>query len=177
MVNATTITRANIPMVSIQVPTVGRPGWDAFPAGSATRAFLFDATSDECGYASFQLPHAYKLGTAISAHVHWAPTNTDTGNVVWQIDYTVANIGGTFGASQQLYIQQAGSGVAYKQQKANFTSIACAACGISSVFIATLCRDADGTNATDDYNADAVLVGFDLHIQLDTLGSREQGTK
>ena len=155
----------------------GGPGFGAFPAGSTAYAYLFDATSDECMYGSFQLSHTYKEGTPLSCHIHWAPLTTDVTSVNWQIDYSLTPLGGTVGASAMLDISDAGDGTAHKHQTASFDPIACASCTISSLFLVRLCRDANGTNGTDDMGGDVAGLSFDCHYQTDSRGSRSESVK
>jgi hypothetical protein len=175
--HATVYDDLTVSPLAAKTPAADYPGFAEFPAGSQTFGYYFDAASDECVYFSLQLPHKYKEGTALHPHVHWAPTNTDTGDVVWQLDYTIKSMSGTYGASSQIYINDAGDGTALKHQVVSFSTISGSGLTISAIMFGKLCRDANGTNATDSYNADAVLLAFDLHIELDTLGSRSEGAK
>ena len=59
--------------------------------------YQFDNNTEEELFFAAQIPHAWKEGSNIYPHVHWYPTNTDTGNVIWGLEYTWANVNGTFG--------------------------------------------------------------------------------
>lgn len=159
------------------LPGSGYPGLAAFPSGSGTKAYYFDKSSDECVEGSIQLSHYYEPGSNLSCHIHWSPINTDTTSVTWQLTYTIAGIGETFGASTTIYSTDAADGVAYKHQMADFADIECATCTISSMLIALVCRDADGTGGTDDYNNDAVGISFDCHEHQNSIGSSEELAK
>lgn len=165
---------------SARIPSAGgTPGYAEFPAGSTTFAYFFDAGNDECLQFALQLPHTYKVGTDVSCHAHWTPTSTNAGSVCWQLSHTFQEIGGTFTGASTIRAEQAGGGVAYAHQVAEFPDIVDAGMGISGIMVATLCRDADdsGCTSNDTYDADAVLLAFDCHIQNDTPGSWAEFTK
>jgi hypothetical protein len=177
------------PAAKLRQPTAGSPGWGAFPAGSLTNAYHFDATSDECLEGALQLPHSMKVGTNLHTHTHWSPTNTNTGTVSWQLDYTMQEpglpnptngAGGTFGAAATLYsVGCAGAGTAYGHQTCEWPEIVDATLDVSAVMVYRVCRDADATagGGTDAYDADAVLLGIDAHIENDTPGSWTEWSK
>jgi hypothetical protein len=149
----------------------GGPGLAEFPAGSRAKAYLFDATSDECLYGSIQLSHSFSPGTSLFCHIHWAPITTDVTSVNWQIYYSLTPLLGTVGAATMLDISDAGDGTAHKFQTADFPEITCAACTISSIMLVELCRDANQTNGTDDMAGDVAAMSFDCHYKLNSIGS------
>lgn len=158
----------------------GGPGLGEFPAGSTAQAYLFDDSTDECVYWSMQLPHSYDVTpspTALKCHMHWSPITTSTNAVNWQIDYSVTGIDQVVGASAMLDISDAGDGVAYGHQVAEFADIACTNCTISSILLVRVCRDANGTNGTDSMAGDVAGLAFDCHIQIDSFGSATYSAK
>ena len=38
-------------------------------------------------FAKFHVPEDYESGTDMSLHIHWSPTDTNTGGVIWNIKY------------------------------------------------------------------------------------------
>jgi hypothetical protein len=87
---------------------------DAFnPAGSAAPAtidqtdypgtWLFSGSTENLMAAARQIPHAWKQGSTIRPHVHWAKTNTGAGEVRWEWRYTIANVGGDFPAYSEWF--------------------------------------------------------------------------
>lgn len=123
-----------------------------------------------------QMPHCWKVGSRIYPHVHWSPDTTDTGNCTWKLEYSWANINDAFGAPATITATQAGSGTAWKHQLATFE----AGAGIdgtgktlSSMIACRLYRDAP----TDTFTGDAFLLEFDIHFEIDTLGSRTETSK
>jgi hypothetical protein len=159
------------------VQAINPPGAASDPDRDSTDGtFLFDAGSTELLMGIAQMPHKWKEGTAIDPHVHWSPTNTNTGNVLWRFAYKIANIDGTFPALYtNIDILDAGSGTADTHQMAEFASVDMTGKTISAIIKWRLSRI--GGDGTDTYNADAKLLEFDIHFELDRPGSREELTK
>ncbi len=125
-------------------------------------------------YLTIQLPHRYKEGTDIEAHVHWSPTSTSTLNVKWNLDYHWKNIGAAFtGAATTISVTDPGNGVTGEHQVAAFPTITGSGQTISSMLVCRLYRDA--TN--DNYPQNAALLEFDIHFEVNTLGSRQEFIK
>jgi hypothetical protein len=60
-------------------------------------------TNEQSLYFTCQLPHSYKEGTNLFPHVHYVPNNTtNTGQVVWGLEYTWTNINGVFGPTNTI---------------------------------------------------------------------------
>lgn len=166
-VNATNIGAANDPNFA-QVLTNG--------AGSqGVYTYLFDASAEEELFFSVQLPHAWKEGTDIEPHVHWFPTNTNTGVVRWGLEYTWASVNGTFGNTTIIYVEDAADGTEYKHQLADFAAISASGQTLSSMLMCRIFRDA--TNGADTYNADCGLLEIDFHHRIDSLGSLSEYVK
>jgi hypothetical protein len=154
------------------------------PAGAAS-AMVFDTTNIgfTAGAAGTQviaiigqMPHSWKEGSDIYPHIHWEPTTTNTGNVLWRLEYKWTNIGDTEPAGfTTLDILDAGDGTALKHQIASFAAISGAGKTISSIITMKVSRI--GGDATDTYTGDALLKEFDIHFESDTLGSRSEFTK
>ena len=141
------------------------PGFEAFLG--TTKTYLFDKTGDEEVHFNCQLPHSYEEGTDIIPHVHWAPVDTDTGDVVWGLEYTWQNIDGTFPATTTIVIADDADGTAYKHQVATFAAISGTGKTISSILVCRLFRDV----SADDYNEDAAFLEVDFHFRKDSRGS------
>jgi len=148
------------------------PGFDVFL--DTTRAYAFSKSADEELFFAAQLPHSYKEGTDIEAHVHWAPKDTDTGDVLWRLEYTWTNRDGTFAATATLAgAAQAADGTAFKHQVAEIGEIDGTGKTISSMLVCRIFRDVSG----DDYDNDAFLLEVDFHFQMDTTGSVDEDDK
>jgi hypothetical protein len=156
---------------------VNAPSLLAFGASGGLLAYQFTGTGVTVNqvYFALQIPHSYKLGTNLCPHVHWTPTTTDAGNVVWQLEYAWQDLGAVFSPVTPIEIVDATSGVAWKHQLAEFPEISGAGAQLSSMLICRLFRDP--AHASDTYEHDAALLEFDIHFQANTLGSREEYVK
>jgi hypothetical protein len=137
-------------------------------------ALRFDAGTMNEAFLEAQLPHGWAEGTEIRPHVHWSPGNsTNTGSVVWKLEYTWANAvnppGNTWPASSTLTVTQAATGTAYAHQIADLGGIDGTGFRISSVLVCRLYRDA--SNAADTFTGGAFAISFDIHHQLESDGS------
>lgn len=139
--------------------------------------WAFDKTVEQELFGEKQFPHTYKEGTNFVPHIHWAPTDTDTGNVVWGMELLgPTNVGDTFPATTTMLTStSAADGTAMKHQIASFGERSGTNVAISAVSSARIFRDAG--NASDTYDNDAVLLYVDWHIQKDTRGSAQQFIK
>ena len=155
------------------------PDLVAFLGAGGLKVYAFDGgvTTEEVHF-TIQFPHTYKCETDIEPHVHWAPTTNDAGNVVWQLEYTWINIGGTFGAAATIASTPAAAGgTAWVHKYAEFAAIAGSGKGVnvSSMLVCRLFRDP--THGDDSYAHDAALLEFDCHFEIDTLGSKLETSK
>lgn len=133
-------------------------------------SLLFDAGGTETIVGMAQLPHGWDAGTGIRPHIHWSPTNTNTGNVYWRLEYEVMNINGTYTASLTTDNKlDAGDGTTEKHQVCGFTEIAMTDFTESCIMKWKVSRI--GGDGTDTYDADARLLEFDIHYKVNKLGS------
>lgn len=143
-------------------PSTEKPDYDYTNLG-----FLFDAGTEESVYIIAQMPHSWVAGGIIFPHVHWMPTSTNTGNVLWVMEYKWTNIS-EVDASSYSYPSTtvAASGTAYQHM---FTEIGTGIDGAgktsSSILSIRLYRAA--ANAADTYTGDALLKEFDIHYLFD----------
>jgi len=56
-----------------------------------TPVLLFSASSDEWVYYEWEVPENYYTGSNIKIRFYWAPTDGNTGDVVWGIEYMLMN--------------------------------------------------------------------------------------
>lgn len=142
--------------------------------GLMVNGFDGNATSEQV-FFTCQLPHSYKQGSDIEPHVHWGPVNANAGNVKWFLEYSWANIDGTFPAITTISIVDAASGTAWDHQVAPFSTITGTGKMISSMLVCRLYRNpGDGD---DTYGSDAGFLEFDFHFEKDTIGSRQEFIK
>lgn len=137
---------------------------------------LFSASTPMICAGQAQLPHSRKLLSPLVFHIHWAPTSTDTGNVLWRLSYMAADINGTFsGTLTNVDATQASSGVVGKHQIVSFAEVTGVGSLVSTMIMWKVTRVAN--DDTDTYTGDARLLEMDIHYQIDTVGSRLEHTK
>jgi hypothetical protein len=157
--------------------------WTSFLGNTYLDAFK--ASGTDALYFQAQLPHNYKEGTDIYAHIHWSPITAPTsGNngVYWDLEYTWANNGETFPATSTLSGYEVvpaltGDLVAKRHYitKIGTSGISGSGKAISSMIICRIARLGDNVN--DTYSGLAGALEVDFHYQVDTFGSREEYTK
>jgi hypothetical protein len=153
---------------------VNPPGLASDPTfDSINVGWLFDDSSTEVLFLVAQLPHSYKEGTNLHCHVHWEPTNTNTGNVLWRMSYRWRNNLKVAPSFADVDITVAANGTANKIQLDEFAEISNTDALISSMLDIKLQR----IGGSDTYNANARFKEFDIHFEINTLGSREEVVK
>ena len=170
--SATTWEDMRFPATAINPPgLVSDPDWDDTYGG-----WLFASGATEQLWVIGQMPHTYKEGSAIYPHLHWEPTNTNTGSVAWRIYYKWVNIGGTDAEpTDVLSDYDPGNGTAYMHQLSSLGSISGTGMGVSSMITIKLQRV--GGIGSDTYNADCLFKEFDIHYEIDSQGSRLESSK
>lgn len=141
-----------------------------------TGTLLFAAGSTEqiCGIA--QMPHSWHYETPVRPHIHWGPTTTGTGDVLWRLSYKYANVHGEFQATYRTIDSLAAAGgSATAHQLIGFGSINMTGMKLSTIILWTLQRI--GGDASDTYAADARLIEVDFHYQINSVGSGQEFVK
>jgi hypothetical protein len=139
-------------------------------------AYKFNGTADNSLYFEIQMTHSWKEGTTIYPHVHWASNGTSTGAVIWGLDYEWKNINETFsGTTANISTSIAAVGIQKNQQITNIgaSGITESDKKISSIILCRLYRAGN----TDANNDDCFLLSFDIHYEVNTIGSRGIITK
>lgn len=130
----------------------------------------------QSAHFSVQFSHMMKESPAyIYPHVHWSPVNANAGNVKWFLEYTWANVNGTFAEPVTLPIVQASDQVAWKHQIVSFAPIVGTGKTISSILMCRLYRNS--ADDEDTYGSNAVILQCDFHYLLDSLGSEQELSK
>lgn len=163
--------------------TAINPAGAANPAGIDTDNgwFLFDSAATETISVIVQLPHRWKVGSTLYPHVHWHKTTAAAGNVRWQLEYKWAGIGDVMDASftpltvDTPIAATPDTNTAQKHLISSWTGISAAGKGISSILVCRISRVGGATE--DTYGADAALLQFDIHYEIDSLGSELEFTK
>ena len=162
------------------------PTFTLFKSNSSQGVWIwgFSNSTEQEVYFTVQIPHKYKVGSDLKPHVHWttfdgnsAPTRT---NVVWGLEYTVVKIGGTFGNTTTITGNSVIAGIPTisgtgQHLITSLGTISGTNFEISTVLVCRLFRKV--ADANDTYNNLTGLLGFDIHYEIDTEGSREEYVK
>jgi hypothetical protein len=163
----------------LRFPAIGinPPGAASDPTRDTSDGRLvFSASAENIIAIQVQMPHHWLQGGTLYPHVHWSPTSTHTGNVLWRLQYKVANINAAFpGSFTPIDILQAGSGTADMHQMASFPTISMTGKTISCMLLMLVSRV--GNDGTDTYTGTAKLNEFDIHYQVDGFGSYQVSAK
>lgn len=154
-------------------PTLARFRQDTPGTSQGVYSFQFSATQEQELMGSVQMPHRWKIGSAISPHLHWSPgASTNTGTVRWGLEYTIASaVAGAnidFPVTVLDEVNDPADGVANRHQIAEFTDIDMTGQRASCVIMFRLYRAA--ANAADTFTAVAHGLSFDIHFQSDSSG-------
>jgi hypothetical protein len=175
-----------IPGQSVKATGASPPDFAAGFAGDATlEVYYFDGinTMEQICF-SVQMPHAWKQGSTIRPHVHFSPASTNGGDtesrvVRFILEYTWANIHETFGASASLNLDSAPFVPNASQWKhllaVNASGIEATGKTLSSMLMCRLYRDP--ADAADTYPQDVAFLQFDVHYEIDALGSEQEYIK
>lgn len=122
-----------------------------------------------------EMNHNWKEGTIIKPHLHWYPVNGNVGNVKWLLEYSWVAWDSIVPASTTISVIQAAGGIAWHVRFASFPDIDGTGMIIGSQLHMRLYRNP--TDGDDTYGSDAALATFGIHVEVDTLGSRQVGVK
>lgn len=125
-------------------------------------------------HGGFEIDHFYKQNTDLIPHVHWYPVNANAGNVKWFLEYWI-RFANTVKLTAVISVVDAASGVAWAEQRADFPTIVVGTLPIGAQVHFALYRVP--TDVQDTYGSDAALGTFGIHLQVNTLGSRQIITK
>ena len=135
-------------------------------AGNATNEIFFEV----------QMPHSWAEGTTIYPHVHWVSNGSNTTDAVtWGLEYDWENISGSFGGTTSTITNSVLSTGLKVQNINELASAGISGTGknISSMLLCRLYR----SGGSDPNNDDCFLLTFDIHYQINTIGSRDKLTK
>jgi hypothetical protein len=165
-----------VPIVGANAAGISPPGLvkvnDDGAGSTGVYYFGFSHTSEEEVFFTVQLPHRYKPGTNLRPHVHWGPTTTGTGNVVWGLEYCISINDVASTNTTIITVTDAAPGALLTQQIASFPEIVGTSMVESSLLNCRFFRKA--ADAADTYAADAVAMSFDVHFEVEKLGTVEE---
>lgn len=150
-------------------PGPSAPTYAAFK-GSIYGVRFDNAVTNEI-YGSFEIQHDYYEGSDMYFHVHWSPTTTNTGNVLWAVDYSIAKPNTDFPAPVTAQIAYPAPGVVDRHVLHDITTIPGAGLTIGAVCAFRVYRI--GGDILDTFTGNAFLHSVGVHYAADTLGSRQ----
>lgn len=169
-----------VPISAVLVGPSKVPGFDIFVGGVRAYAFISTAVvgNEEEVFFTTQLPHGYKEGSYLEAHIHWSPSDGNPGVVRWGLEYTWANEGKVFPNTSTIYAEGSTTSTAFRHIYTDFEPEDIPESPgktISSMLVCRLWRNSSHIN--DTYGSDAFVTEIDFHYQINTLGSREEHSK
>lgn len=138
---------------------------------------LFDSATVNAVVGVAQLPHSWKPGTIVKPHIHWTKTTNDPGLPLFAFAYAIANAGEVFPAYSDAIANPGVPAVAdddTAQQSAimKFSDIDMTGFRESCIILWGISRI--GGDVGDTYPADARLLEFDIHYQLEKRGTIQE---
>lgn len=170
---------------SFDRPGVSDPAMVSYDVnGGGVVTYLWEFKKGDVASFTVQLPHKYKTGTDIYAHVHWTPggrgSTEGTATVGWKIQYSWANIEGAFGTMATLDLSDACQSTNHQHLMTPAVVISGTNKDISSMLLCNVLRTDTGTDdtwASTTTGQLPMLLEIDFHYQIDTIGSRQQSSK
>lgn len=161
-----------VDLSNLKAPAADPPTWVAYRSCEVP---TFSAAATNVVYFRVQLPHTYAQGSDILFHLHAVYPNTNSGNSLWQLTYSWANVNAAFPTITTVTKTFASSGVADKHVIHDFGAITGTGKTVSSILLCSLSRL--GADATDTYASAIYGISADFHYPIDTLGSRQEYIK
>jgi len=143
-------------------------------AGTSQGVYSYVFSDGDEALITIQLPHRWKEGTTIQPHIHFMCTTdvTPTDKIGIEFEYAWADIDEDFPANSTLSTVDilTGENSDNKHQLANVTAAGIDGAGhtISSIL---LCRLKRVAATGDNYAGGVAILDFDVHFEVDALGS------
>jgi hypothetical protein len=133
----------------------------------------FSSAVDNYVYLTIQLPHSWREGDNVTAHIHWTIPVGGLGggaeNVKWDLTYSWANMDDTFPVqSSETMTRNVATIAANTHLYDEWVELNGAGKTTSSMIIISIKRD---TTVANDYASTALLLEFDIHYRQDRFGS------
>ena len=159
------------PAQSINPPgTLDGPTVDATETGfPGTLVFVGNADRILCGVA--QMPHAWEKGTAIRPHIHWSKLTGSAGAVTWELFIRILGFAGdapgAWSSALPVTYTEGSPLVTDEMLISGFGDVDMTGQRESAMFAWRLYR----RGSTDADAASVRLFEFDIHYQIDKLGT------
>lgn len=167
----------------MRAPATSVKGGGTAPADDSTNGcLLFSGSATNSVFITLQIPHTWYEGSTLKPHVHWQKTDTSSGNVLWQLDYKWSPVNEVMDAAfTTLQASTVSDGTpdtdtADKHLITPLGDISGEGKQVSDMLIMKLSRL--GGDASDTYNnQQARFLEFDIHYEIDGLGTGAEYTK
>lgn len=118
---------------------------------------------------SVQLPHAWKAGSSVVPHIHYAPSNANTSNATLTLDYWVRSFGSAISVAntQTITASITPSGAPFAHQIGSFGAVPMTGNTVSCIFGGKITRD----GGADAFTGDMYILSVDLHILREKMGA------
>jgi hypothetical protein len=143
------------------------PTFSAFLGNTFAYTFA-DAASNEV-YFTLQLPESWSGEENITPYVRWSPTDTGSGNVRWELEYTKAKPGTVFPATTTITAEGSTNSTDDEHLKTEFAVIDADGDDVNTLFSFRLIRN--GGHGNDTYGAAAALHSIGFLFLTDSLGT------
>jgi hypothetical protein len=159
-----------IPATSVLTTGPTPPDMEVFgPTGNIRLpAFAGSGPTTEQAFGSFEIPHSWREGTIVRPHIHWAPRTANAGNVLWQMQVSIADASKEFPA-EQLLTATCAAGVQWKHFINEFDPLVMTGLHIGAIIAFRIFRNPGAV--ADTYADDAFLLSLGVHFQMDRAGS------
>ncbi len=132
--------------------------------------YYFDSKVTQELFFTAQLPHTWAEGTEIEPHVHYYRPDSDTGTVVWGLEFTWCNMAEVYPDTRVIYAHDMKAAVSPNTQVySSFGMVDGKGKKISSMLVCRIFRAAD--DPRDTYEHEVGLLEVDFHILNSSLGS------
>lgn len=150
---------------------------DAVPEYDTTNVgWLFDPDNTESLTIVAQLPHSWKQGSSIQPHIHWEQASDSA--VVWAYQYIWTNVGDTVEAWSAVLKDSVGSqtySAGTLHQITGLDVMDGSDKTLSSIIKIKISR-VGGSSGDTELN-DVLFTEFDIHYQINSLGSQNEYTQ
>ena len=166
------------PAQGVKLGLTNPPTWVNAGLGGGLLILEFSEIQSQDVFMFVQLPHAWKVGSKISPHIHTQNHNAGTGDVVWKLAYSFAIIGSVFPSSTEIEVVQTVDYAVNTHKLIHLPDITpppSVGEGLSTMALFRLYRDTG--DGRDDYTDGMGFMEFDIHYQKDSVGSDEEVVK
>jgi hypothetical protein len=146
--------------------------------GSSASTYLTEWQVDDIATFTAQIPHSYKAGGSIYAHVHWTPglrgNEEAAATVGWKLDCSWANIGAAFGDMVTYDLSDAVTGTDNWHEMTTEVELVGTGKTYSSMLMCNIKRTDTGTDDTWAGTASGqlpMLLEVDFHYPIDRIGT------